>query len=950
MAAFFNVHAQTIISGKVLDEISLQPVPEVMIIVGKDTTITDSLGIFNIINKSKKNKKLFILSKDYAPQQIKLTGKNEYSLTIMLNTELPKFVKDNRKDNRAVKNVDKLDTLTNDTTKYDLIQGKFKGQVFDKTNGEPLEGTMVYMKDEDDGEITDSLGIFELLFSGRKQNIRIDALGFHKIDTTISNFGTDTLIKFYLIPYENELGGVTVFARKKRYRNKNNPAVALIRKVIDHKDENRMLQDENAKYESYDKMVFYVSNLPRFLYRNIFLKKFRFIFENEDTTLVARRRLMPMFLTEEIADNYYRKSDGKRGKQITSEKRLRFSGEFIESGNITSFMNRLYDQVDIYDNQIRVLNNYFLSPIAPSAPAFYKFFIQDTTEINGEKIVQLRVVPRNERDFLFEGRLFVTLSPQYAVTKAFLQLPKRTPVNWADDLKIDLGFTRQTNGKYWQTESNYQVNFGLFNSKRGAVGTRYSYKRAYTPNPAMPDSVFETQKLGLEHKEDTLFQKPDSFWIKERPQALSPFQQKAYSNIDSAVNMKAYKNLVKTGFVLFGGFYPLHEKIDFGSIYDIIGYTPIDGLKLRLGFRNNLKNVQRMMLQAYAAYGFRDERWKYYVGGTFSLNKDFVYDFPQHNIGISYQYELRVPGQPMGFKSEEHWIDLINRSETKSYFYNRQFAFKYNKEFENSMMLSLSYINLQQEAVGDLYFEKSDGSSDTVRLLNTHELGLNWNFSPNQQFFKKKAERKQFETNAWLINLSATLGINQGYSDEPIRYQKFETNIKKRFSLSPMGYLRMNIQGGYLLGTVPYPYLFIPPGNMTYRFRSTMYNMMNNMEFVADKYISINLDYHMKGFLLSRIPLIRPFYLREVFGFKAYYGGINANNLPQNNPNLLLFPKSSDGQSIVHTLDKLPYMEASIGLENILKVIRIDLVRRLTYRNLPHTPDWGLRISFGFDF
>ncbi|HTO16007.1 MAG TPA: DUF5686 family protein [Edaphocola sp.] len=949
---FFSAisHAQTIVIGKVLDEISYQPVPEVMIIVGTDTAYTDSMGVFSIINKSRKNKRLIIISNDYAPQSIPLSKKDDYNLTILLNSELPKYVKDNRKDNRAIKNVKSLDTVSNDTAKYSIIQGKFTGEVFDETTAEPIEGAMVYMRESEDGEITDSMGHFEVLFSGNTQNLQIDALGYHKIDTLIYDMGDKPAVRFLLTPYESELSGVTIYARKKRYRNKNNPAVALIRKVIDHKDQNKMLQNEDAKYETYDKMVFYVSNLPRFVYRNIFLKKFRFIFENEDTELIPRRRLMPVFLTEIISDNYYRKKDGKTGKQITSEKRLRFSGEFIESGNVTSFMDRLYDQVDIYDDQIRVLNNYFLSPISPSAPAFYKFFIQDTIELNGEKIVQLRVVPRNERDFLFEGRLFVTLGPNYAVTKANLALPKKSPVNWADELKINIGFTKQANGKYWQTESDYQVNFGLFNSKRGAVGTRYIYRRNYIPNPEIPDTVFESQKVGLENKKDTLFQKSDSFWVNERPMPLSIYENRAYRNIDSAVNMKAYKNLVKTGYVLFGGYYPITKQIETGWIYDVFGYTPIEGLKLRLGIRNNIKNTQRLLFQSYAAYGFKDQRWKYYVGTTFSLNKNYVFGFPQHNAKLSYQYDLRAPGQPMGFESQEHFIDLLNRGENRRYFYNRQFEFAYNKEFENRMTFSLSYLNLQQEAVGDLYFEKANGNQDTVRNLTTNEIGLNWRFAPNESFLKNKTERRNYENNAWIINLKGTLGINQGYANEAIHYQKIETDIRKRFTLSPLGYLRMNITGGYLFGSVPYPYLFIPPGNMTYRFRSYMYNMMNYMEFASDKYIAINLDYHMKGFILNRIPLIRPFYLREVFGLKAIYGGLNANNLPQNNSNLLLFPKNTDGQSIIHSLNKEPYVEVSVGIENILKVVRLDLVKRLTYRELPNAPNWGLRISLGFDF
>ena len=121
-------------------------------------------------------------------------------------------------------------------------------------------------------------------------------------------------------------------------------------------------------------------------------------------------------------------------------------------------------------------------------------------------------------------------------------------------------------------------------------------------------------------------------------------------------------------------------------------------------------------------------------------------------------------------------------------------------------------------------------------------------------------------------------------------------------------------------------------------------------EFAYDKYASLTLDYHLKGFLFNRIPLIRQLYLREVFGFKVLYGGIRNENLPQYNSSLLKFPADRDGNSIVHQFDSRPYIEASVGIENILKVIRIDFVKRFTYEELPLAAPWGIRFSMGLDF
>ncbi|RQO30903.1 hypothetical protein DBR32_09330 [Taibaiella sp. KBW10] len=942
--------AQKVIVGKVLAEKSKVPLSGAFVIYESDTARTDSLGGF-ILSTKAEAKNILVIAEHYQQAIITLREEQDLMLTIML---LPKdkygdFVDDRK--NKGMIHPDSIKNAGNDTSNFSGTISKINGKVIDADKGDIIPGVSIYMKEEEEGTATDTMGNFQLLFGGDKQSLHISALGYEEIDTVLSLSAGQLPVTIALQPLVSELNEVLVKGKRKgRYRNKNNQAVMLIKKVIDHKEDNRMQTNEDSKYISYDKMVFYVSNLPRAIKHNFLFRKFRFIFQNEDTAMLKGRKLLPMYVTENIADNYWSKKRQKTAKIMTSEKRMRFGSNLIESNNISSFLDRLYDQVDIYDNKIRVLSNFFLSPIAPAAPQFYKYYIVDTNMVGGKQVVQLEFEPRNNKDFLFIGTIFVTLDPDFAVTKIKMGIAKGINLNWTNDLKIDLDFEKQQNsGKYWQHKSSYFVNFGLFNSKRGAVGVRYTEKSDYQTNITIPDTVFKEKQKPLEYFGDTTLKKSNEFWEEERPKSLSFFEKKAYKNIDSLITLKSYKNMLEWGYVLGTGYKNL-GWVELGSIYDLYSYNQLEGHKFRVGARTNIKKWQNFLLEGYAAYGLRDERFKYYIGGSYSLTKKYIYGFPMHYVKVSYQSDVRAPGQELGYATQEKISDIAKRGDGNRWIYNKLFTAQYNKELQNHMTFSLSYNLWQQEAAGNLYFTRASGTNDTIRNISTNEVSLNWRWSPREKFYQNKRYRGYISNGALAINVKATLGFNDGYGDAVIPYQRLDVNLSKTFFLAPFGEARMSLDAGYLRGNVPYPLLFIPQANQTYRFSVGAYNMMNFMEFASDQYVGLTVDYHLKGFILNRIPLVNKLKLREVFCFKALYGGIRNSNLPQFNKNLLLFPADANGRPIVNSFGNVPYIEASVGVENILQVLRIDFVKRFTYTNLPNAPTTGIRFSFGFDY
>ena len=112
-------------------------------------------------------------------------------------------------------------------------------------------------------------------------------------------------------------------------------------------------------------------------------------------------------------------------------------------------------------------------------------------------------------------------------------------------------------------------------------------------------------------------------------------------------------------------------------------------------------------------------------------------------------------------------------------------------------------------------------------------------------------------------------------------YHNFNVGAFKRFYLSQFGYADIDVAGTYIAGKgIPFPFLTIHRANQTYAYQLNSYNLMNFLEFVSDHHASANIQYYMNGFLLNKIPGIKKLKLREVFSFKAVYGGLRDENNP----------------------------------------------------------------------
>ncbi len=748
----------------------------------------------------------------------------------------------------------------------------------------------------------------------------------------------------------SSLSTVVIKTKRGKYRNKDNPAVELIDKVIANKNKNKITAYDYVQYQQYEKLELSVTNKPEKIANNRLFRNYKFILENVDTTTLEGKSLIPIYLDEKLSQNYYRKNPTKNKTYILAEKKVNY-GDFLDDNGITSYLKRLYSDINIYDNNVDILTTQFLSPIADMAPTFYRFYITDTVERDGIKLIRLNFMPRNTADLLFKGILYVTLDGNYGVQKINMSVSKKANLNWARELKISQDFERSPDdGRYHVIKSTMQAEFALReNASGGLLGERTVSLKNFVANKPAADSIYS----GKDEVEQMLAgSNTDSFWIANRHQQLSNVEAKVYANIDSLKNMKSFKTTLEIATLLLSG-YKKFGPFELGNTNTFYSFNPVEGFVLKLGGRTTPDFSNHIYLEGYGAYGFKDKKYKYNLGISYSFNGKSVYTYPLNYLKFTRQYTTSIPGQELIFASEDNFFLSFKRGKNDKLLYNDSYKLEYIKEFGKNFRLRANYEHLIQTPGGSILYEKPiPGGTQIIHDITTSEFTTELRWAPHEQFYQGKNFRRVIYNKYPIFTFRFQNSV-KGLLGGQYNFQQATVAIAKRNYLSQLGYADMTVELGQVFGKVPYPLLDIHRANQSYAYQLNAANLMNFMEFVSDHYLAVNSDFYFNGFFFNKIPLLKKLKLRETAGFKILFGGIRDENDPNKNPDLFKFPRDYSQPVPLQTtfsLTNKPYFEASVGIANIFKLVRIDLVKRFTYLDHPYISTWGIRTRVRADF
>lgn len=855
------------------------------------------------------------------------------------------------------------------------LSAQIKGVVTDSETGDPIPYLNVYYDGKGVGTITDIDGQYTISVHPGWTKLTFSMVGY---GTEVRNVSVNTKKLDVKMKPDLVLDEVIVKPKKEKYSRKNNPAVEMMKKVIAAKKLNDLGVNDFYHYNKYQKITFSLNNITTDSLResNLF-KKYPFFRDQVEVCEVTGKNILPISVDETVTEKLYRKEPHD---EKTIVKGINSTGvnELFNTGDMLStVLKDVFQDINIYQDRFRFLQYPFDSPISNAGINFYKYYIMDTVMVEREKCFHLTFVPNNSQDFGFTGHLYILADSTYRVNKCVMNLPKKTDINFVDNMIIEQKFGQLSTGEWVLMEDDMLCEMSYLKKLLGSFQVRRQTRYSDFGFDEIPAKIFK--KKGAEIKDVNAMMRDDSFWKEYRPTELTKSEDNMDSFVDNLSKIKGFKYIMFVAKAFIENFVETGvkgkpSKVDIGPINTMISSNYIDGLRLRASAQTTANLNPHLFLRGYYAYGFKDEKSKYKAEVEYSFNKKeyLPREYPINSLTVSYSYDNMLPSDKFMGTDKDNVFTSFKVTTVDQYNYERTASVKYELEKESGLKTTLMLKHTNLEACGKLFYRTMAQENQLQQALATGELtGTDWvrspyntrdfslaeatlafRYAPGETFVNTKQRRLPINLDAPVFTLQHTLGL-KGILGSDYTYNMTEISLYKRWWLSSWGNIDTSIKGGIQWNKVPFPLLIMPAANLSYIIQNETFNLINNMEFLNDRYASLDVSWNLQGKIFNRIPLLKKLKWREFIGIKCLWGTLTDKNnslLPQNanDSELMLFPGHYDAAGNFHTSSyvmdpKKPYVEVSAGIHNIFKLLHVEYVRRLNYNELPTASKWGIR-------
>lgn len=836
--------------------------------------------------------------------------------------------------NKTIKNSVSFVWMPNSTRLYFILmmcilqqvtagaQTIIKGRVADAHSDEAVPFASITFKGTKLGTLSDSVGAFTL---------------------SVANLPSDTLLitsvgfKTAIISLKHQKQPDSLFIKMERgvlndnvvVRVKIDKGLWLWRKIVQHKPQNDRYRFDNFSYELYNKLEVDLKNFKS-LERVSKIKPFRPINDlinmNIDTS--EGIRLLPTYLTESLSNYYYQKKPLKRREEIIAA-----NTNGIKNESIVKFLGGMDQVFNVYNNNLTVFTKNFVSPISDNGDFYYKYYVTDTQQIGGSRYFHLTFEPRRKGMNTFTGDCWVHVGT-FAIKKMNLFLDKAADVNFLEKLSFTQEFGRLADSSWFVTRERLVVDVSPVGNKvPGVIGRKTStYNHIVVNNPLV------VQKLNENKEQEEIItiagatEKNKAYWDTARHEPLSKIERGIVQMIDTLINTPGYKKITKQVAFLATGYFDV-GNVQLGSAFNWFSGNGWEGFRTRFDVASNKYFDKKLRWHTYLAYGFGDKKFKgeaelfylpkkvprqyFYLGYKNDLDFGQTYygEISQDNI---FSFAVRKPNIPLKFINKE------------------AFSFEFFNELRNGFSTLVSFNNIRFTPLKGL---PNAGSFDlAIKRFITSEVGLRLRFAFEEKFLESQFFRTSLGSPYPIVEAAVTKAFS-GFMGSRYSYTKLLGSVSDYLRTPPFGALSYQLYAGKTFGTAPYVFLNVAPGNEMYYYNKYAFNMMNRFEFIHDRFAGINFEHNIGNGIFRLLPKLK---FRQFYTAKALWGTLSAENKKLN------FVNGHNFQS----LNGKTYLEIGTGIDNILRVFRIDFVWRL----LPKadinetTKRFGIFGSLRFDF
>lgn len=797
-----------------------------------------------------------------------------------------------------------------------------EGYVLDDQTSEPLPSVNIYFQNTTIGTSSDLDGRYKIKSRSHNDTLIFKMIGYEDVKVFVEHGKKYRLI--IRLKEDSQLLDEVVITPGE------NPAHPIMRAIIANKDKNDPERFIRFNTQTYTSLAATLANVTKDNLKLVLpaplLKSLPVITDS------LGRPVLPFYMSEKISDNFIDRESGFT-QNLRRDKKVKSIMGF-DKMDIVGYENSLSAEMNFYKNYVELFGHTFISPLANNGLAFYRYYLEDSTIVNGRKYYTIKYVPRREKDLAFDGH-FTVIKDLWAISSIDASLTRAANINYLNTFNVGFEFAFVNDSTLFFKSNSLQASFHYLKIKDQVKNAMIEVdKLTLYSNILLGDNAhaFDEPQSKIS---SPLTVKTDSVFANYRSHSDGKIMTKKSQVIDSTNNIWWVRGAGKLTKMFITGYYNV-GKIDLGPYLGTFSKNPIEGTRLNFGLRTSENFNPHYSLGGSLGYGFKDEEWKYSLYGQYKFNTKNRTILGGGIVKDLYLFgvfsHIQLIKENMQSTGEDSFIAAIFK---RHYSDRRAMLYRYDvyleKEWRTGFMTKLGYE----------YDELREGlqvpfihQGESVDYIYNNSVSLRLRFSWKENISDIFLRRYYLSTFYPIINIVGTVGRYTVGGDAD-NYYKIHLTLKHRI---PIGFMHLNyvFETGYIFGDVPFPLLNIVRGNDTYGDSRFRFNLLNNATAALDKYASVMMEHHFNGLLINKVPLLRNLNMRTIFSAKYFLG-----SLSDRHQNVLVYPWN------MHVPGN-HYLELGAGLENILQLFRVEFIWRPVPKEYPGMPVYGVRVRLDF--